>query len=200
MIQAQLEAHFNPIRQQIIGIDQTFNGPYGEQKIAYADWTASGRLYAPVEQRLSHTFGPFVANTHSESNTTGTTMTHAYHLAQKMIKQHVNASANDVIITAGPGMTTVVNKFQRILGLRMVEQLQPYLNLPTAQRPVVFVTHMEHHSNQTSWLETIADVEVLAPDAQGLVCTDSLRQRLAQFADRSLKIGAFTSCSNVTGI
>jgi selenocysteine lyase/cysteine desulfurase len=200
MLQTQLEAYFKPFRQHIIGIDQSFSGPYGEKRIAYADWTASGRLYSPIEQRMSGTFGPFVANTHSESNTTGTTMTHAYHLAQLRIKQHVNADANDVIIMAGAGMTTVVNKFQRILGLRLVEQLLPYLNLPNHKRPVVFVTHMEHHSNQTSWLETIADVEVLEPNALGLVCPDNLRQRLRQFDDRPLKIGAFTSCSNVTGI
>jgi selenocysteine lyase/cysteine desulfurase len=33
----------------------------------------------------------------------------------------------------------------------------------------VFVTHMEHHSNQTSWLETLCEVRVIPPTADGLV-------------------------------
>ncbi len=49
-----------------------------------------------------------LANTHSESSITGTTMTLAYHEAHKIIKDHVNAGKDDVIITAGSGMTTVV--------------------------------------------------------------------------------------------
>ena len=36
--------------------------------------------------------------------------------------------------------------------------------IPESERPIVFVTHMEHHSNQTSWLETIARVVVIPPD------------------------------------
>ena len=28
------------------------------------------------------------------------------------------------------------------------------------------MTHMEHHSNQTSWLETMADVHIVNPDAK----------------------------------
>lgn len=195
-----LERYFAPIREHIVGNQQTFIGPYGEQRIVYADWTASGRLYRPIEQRMLETFGPFVANTHSESNITGGTMTQAYHLAQKIIKQHVNAGPDDVIITAGSGMTTVINKFQRILGLKVAEQLQRYFDLPRRNRPIVFVTHMEHHSNQTSWLETIADVEIMQPDEQGLVDCDHLRHLLDVYNDRTLKIGAFTACSNVTGI
>jgi hypothetical protein len=35
-----------------------------------------------------------------------------------IIKHHVHASADDVLITDGTGMTGVVNKFQRILGLK----------------------------------------------------------------------------------
>ena len=45
-------------------------------------------------------------------------MTKAYHHSQKIIKNHVNAGTDDIIITAGFGMTAVVNKLQRILGLR----------------------------------------------------------------------------------
>ncbi|GIV98499.1 MAG: selenocysteine lyase [Herpetosiphonaceae bacterium] len=196
----RLEDYFAPFREQIVGYHQTFKGPYGEKRIVYADWTASGRLYTPIERKLTTTFGPFVGNTHSESSITGMAMTQAYHLAHSLIKQHVNAGPDDVIITAGFGMTTVINKFQRILGLRLAEQLQPFCSIPDHARPIVIITHMEHHSNQTSWLETVADVECMEPDEQGLVNLDHLRQLLERYQDRPLKIGSFTACSNVTGI
>jgi selenocysteine lyase/cysteine desulfurase len=59
---------------------------------------------------------------------------------------------------------------------------------------------MEHHSNQTSWEETIADVVVLTAKEDGLVDPSDLEQKLQTYKDRPLKIGAFTACSNVTGI
>ena len=57
-----------------------------------------------------------------------------------------------------------------------------------------------HHSNQTSWLETVADVAIIEPDEEGLVNLDHLTQLLEQYKDRKTKIAAITSCSNVTGI
>ena len=47
-----LEKYFDKFRQQIIGLNETFVTPYGEQKMIYADWTASGRLYRPIEEKL----------------------------------------------------------------------------------------------------------------------------------------------------
>lgn len=196
----ELEKYFDPYRRQIVGIDQTFRTAHGEPKIVYADWTASGRLYGPIERRISEAMGPFVGNTHTESSVTGTRMTQAYHKAHEIIKRHVNAGAEDVIITQGFGMTSAVCRFQRILGLRMPEHLSRYMSLPEQHRPVVFVTHMEHHSNHTSWLETVADVVCVEPDEEGRVDLDSLRALLDRYADRSVKIGAFTACSNVTGV
>ncbi len=195
-----LEEYFNQFRKNIIGIDQTFTSPYGEKKIIYSDWIASGRLYAPIEKKIVETFGPYVGNTHSEASITGTTMTVAYQTAHEIIKDHVHAGKDDVIITAGSGMTAMINKFQRILGLKVPEQLKAYLNLPAELTPVVFVTHMEHHSNHTSWLETIADVVCIQPDSEGLIDLHDFEVQLEKYKDRKLKIGAFTACSNVTGI
>jgi selenocysteine lyase/cysteine desulfurase len=96
-----LEDYFQLYRENIIGIDQKFESPYGIQPIVYADWIASGRLYQPIENIISYRFGPFVGNTHTETSETGTLMTNAYHFAQKKIKEHVNAGPDDVIITAG---------------------------------------------------------------------------------------------------
>jgi len=195
-----LARFFEGFRQGIVGLRHGFCGPCGEQRLLYADWTASGRLYAPIESCLLQQFGPLVGNTHSESSATGVAMTRAYQHAQAILKRHVHAGPDDVIITQGSGMTAVVNKLQRMLGLRLPEQLAPFCRLPAELRPVVFITHMEHHSNQTSWLETVADVEVIPPDALGQVSVEKLTEALGRYRQRPLKIGAFTDCSNVTGI
>lgn len=195
-----LEDYFQQFRDNIIGIDQRFATPFGEQRIIYADWTASGRMYRPIESRLMNEIMPFVGNTHTESTVTGATMTHAYHEALALIKRHVGAAKGDVIISSNSGMTGVVNKFQRILGLKVHEKYQQRVRLDPAEKPVVFCTHMEHHSNQTSWLETIADLEVIQPNDEGLIEPDNLRELVKKYADRKVKIAAVTSCSNVTGI
>jgi selenocysteine lyase/cysteine desulfurase len=195
-----LELYFDQFRKNIIGINQEFISPFGKQKIVYTDWTASGRLYRPIEEKMMNVFGPFVANTHTETTISGTAMTMAYHEARKIIKRHVNANDDDVLITDGTGMTGVVNKLQRILGLRIAENLKEFTNVPKELRPIVLISHMEHHSNQTSWLETIADVEVIPCDEEGLFCLEKFKVTLEKYKDRSFKVASITSCSNVTGI
>ncbi len=199
-IPTQLEHYFQEFRENIIGIDQEFVSPYGARKIIYTDWTASGRLYRPIEKKMMNDFGPFVANTHTETTVSGTAMTMAYQKARNIIKDHVNANSDDVLITDGTGMTGVVNKFQRILGLKIPENLKDYINIPAEKKPVVFISHMEHHSNQTSWLETIADVAVIPSCEEGLFSVENLKILLEKYKDRSFKIASITSCSNVTGI
>ncbi|MFA7290228.1 MAG: aminotransferase class V-fold PLP-dependent enzyme [Melioribacteraceae bacterium] len=195
-----LESYFKKYRDNIIGIDHEFNSPFGTKKIIYADWIASGRLYSPIENIMNEKFAPFVGNTHSESSVTGTSMTLAYKEARNIIKKHVNAGVDDVLLFVGSGMTSAVNKFQRILGFKICEQLNKFTSIPLEDKPIVFLTHMEHHSNQTSWLETIADVEVIEPDEQGLIDLNHLEELLQKYKNRKIKIGSFTGASNVTGI
>jgi selenocysteine lyase/cysteine desulfurase len=196
----ELETYFSQFRQHIIGIDQEFVSPFGKKKIIYTDWTASGRLYRPIEEKLCNEFGPYVANTHTETTVSGTAMTRAYHKAKHIIKDHVHCNEDDVLIVCGSGMTDAVNKFQRILGLKVPENLQKFTNVPDEIRPVVFISHMEHHSNQTSWLETIAKVEIIPPGEDGLFCMGNLEILLEEYKDYALKIASVIGGSNVTGI
>lgn len=195
-----IEKYFDKFRKNIVGINSTFNSPYGEKKIIYADWIASGRLYGPIEKKILEDFGPFVANTHTETSETGTLMTHAYHYSHEIIRKHINASPDDIVITACNGMTGVINKLQRILGLKIQSAVVEKADIKKEDRPVVFVTHMEHHSNHTSWYETIADVIVLPPADDLLVDTEELERQLEVYKERKVKIGSFSACSNVTGI
>ncbi|MED3563719.1 aminotransferase class V-fold PLP-dependent enzyme, partial [Bacillus xiapuensis] len=195
-----LEEYFQRFRSQVIGINHEIETPYGMKKIIYTDWTASGRLYRPIERKISEVFGPFMANTHTESNTTSLMMTAIYKQSKKIIKEHVNADEQDAVVLDGFGMTAVMNKFQRILGLRIPEKLKGNVQIPEKERPIIFISHMEHHSNHTSWLETIGEVVILTPTTSGAIDVQQLEQLLHKNRDRPLKIGSFTACSNVTGI
>ncbi|HEX9511856.1 MAG TPA: aminotransferase class V-fold PLP-dependent enzyme, partial [Puia sp.] len=198
-----LEDYFSLFRQNIIGCEQLFESPFGRKRILYADWTASGRAYGPIEARIQDEILPFFANTHTETTITGRMMSRAYEEAKTIVKDHVHAKEDDVLVFCGSGMTAAVNKLQRIMGLRLPERVMDYvecLRLDEASRPLVLVTHMEHHSNHISWLETIATVEMIRPCENGNVDLEHLRQLLEQYKDRKNKIAAITACSNVTGI
>ena len=191
---------FSPYRNQVIGIDQAFATPCGEKHVIYADWTASGRLYRPIEDYVANRLGPFVGNTHTETTVTGTRMTAAYRQAQQIIKRHVHAGDGEAIFFSGFGMTAVINKLQRLLGLRIPDQYCGKLPGRCRKKPLVIITHMEHHSNHTSWNECYCHVEIIRRGADGLPDLDHLETILKRHKDRELKIGSFTACSNVTGI
>ncbi|OFY84004.1 MAG: selenocysteine lyase [Bacteroidetes bacterium RIFCSPLOWO2_12_FULL_35_15] len=195
-----LEDHFKKFRKNTIGAEKAFETPYGFKQLLYVDWTASGRLYRPIEQLISEDIGVFVGNTHSETSVTGSTMTNAYQNALSIIKEHVGANDNDILFSSNSGMTGLVNKFQRILGLRIHEKFKDQIIISEEDKPVVFVTHMEHHSNQVSWIETIAEVVLIESTKDGLVDLEYLKNLLKIYKSRKLKIAAITSCSNVTGI
>ncbi len=191
---------FSEFRKNVIGIEREYDFVSGSKRIVYADWTASGKLYKSIESFITDELGPFVANTHTETTVTGTRMTKAYHQAQKIIKEHVNANNNDVLISAGFGMTAVINKLQRIMGLRVPEQFCEQTNCNPKDKPLVIITHMEHHSNQTTWNECYCDVEIINRKDDGLPDLEHLEEILKKNKNRKLKIGSFSACSNVTGI
>ena len=195
-----LESYFSKFRGNTIGVHHTFESAYGTQKIIYADWIASGRLYVPIEDIVLNRIGPMIANTHSFSSETGKASTYAYQHARDLIKKHVNASDQDCLVATGTGMTAALSKLQRIMGLRAKDNIYNIKLNFDDERPVVFITHMEHHSNQVPWYETIADVVVLPADENNLVDPEILSKEIKKYAKRTLKIGSFTACSNVTGV
>ncbi|WP_424963985.1 aminotransferase class V-fold PLP-dependent enzyme [Ekhidna sp.] len=194
-----LESHFAFFRKGIIGQNQTIETNEKVVKMLYADWTASGRCYKPIEDSMLEEVLPFIGNTHTETNYVGSYITDRYLSARQQIKRHVNANEDDILISYGSGMTDVINKLQRLLGLRLPESDKWIRQTLIKEQPVVFITHLEHHSNHTSWLETICKVIVVPPDDNGLVSVSNFREAIGQFPER-LKIASITACSNVTGI
>ncbi len=212
---ARMDRHF--LRQQIVGVDSTFHTPFGERLMVYCDYTASGRCLRFVEayvQSLQRVY----ANTHTEDDITGRSMTQLLHDAESAIKRSVNAGAEGCIVACGTGATGAIDKLQQIIGVALAPATRRNLHeaidasgadfgsarlceLLDGTQPVVFVGPYEHHSNELSWRQSLATTIEVRLDANGQVDLEHLETLLSdpRFAGRR-KIGSFSAASNVTGV
>ncbi len=205
------------LRRSILGSDAAFETPFGRRLMVYADYTASGRGLTFIEdylKRLQRTY----ANTHTEDDVSGRSMSKLLHEAERIIKNAVHAGPGGRILAVGAGSTAAIDRFQRILGVQFApatralllgilesgldpSRIEEVRRLLAERRPVVFVGPFEHHSNEVTWREGLAEVvEVgLAPDG-GLDLADLERLLREDRYKNRLRIGSFSAASNVTGM
>jgi selenocysteine lyase/cysteine desulfurase len=202
--EAEERAFLDHVRRGVVGLDAKIATSEGEKPLLYFDWIASGRFHHAVEDALNARVLPFMANTHTETSATGRRMTGLYERAFRRIAAYVNAGPDDVVLPVGSGSTGAVNRLIQVMGLRIPSALEDRYGLsrhiPASERPVVFRSQMEHHSNDVTWRETIADTVYVAFDAHGRISPEALDAALERYRDRPLKIGTFSAASNVTGI
>ncbi len=192
------------IRDSVIGDGVVMAGPFGPTRLVYADFTASGRSLTFLEDLIQREVLPLYANTHTESSGTGWQTSRLREDARRIIRRAVRGGADDLVIFTGSGATAAIDKLTRVLGLTLPEGLDQRLGLraqiPTDERPVVFIGPYEHHSNELPWRYSIADVVTIDADESGRIDLAYLERRLVEYAARPLKIGSFSAASNVTGI
>jgi selenocysteine lyase/cysteine desulfurase len=191
------------LRNEVIGSGAEITTPFGQRRITYADYVASGRPLHYIERTLLERVMPSYANTHTEDSFTGARTTHYAHEAAEYIKRCLGADDRYKIIFTGTGSTAAIKRLQEILGLSVPSPLRARVLEVTRpeERPVVFVGPYEHHSNEVSWRETIAEVVEIPLCEKGLIDLDALHAALTdkKYANRP-KIGSFSAASNVTGI
>jgi selenocysteine lyase/cysteine desulfurase len=192
------------VRESVIGKDTAVETPFGLRRVTYADYTASGRSLAMIEDFIRDQVLPLYANTHTETSGTGLQTTRFREEAREIIRRSVGANREHAVIFAGSGSTGAVDRLVGLLGIRLPRGLSQTYGLedliPAHERPVVFVGPYEHHSNELPWRESIADVIEIKEDADGHIDLVELETRLIEFEERPLRIGSFSAASNVTGI
>ena len=186
---------FEQLREQIVGIDSTFDTPFGRRLMVYCDYTASGRCLAFVERYLQN-LQRIYANTHTEDDLTGRSMSRLLHEAERTIKDAVNAGPHGRIVACGTGATGAIDKLQQILGialspatrravgehLRQVlgeERFEAFRQYQQSRQPVVFVGPYEHHSNEVTWRQGLATVVEVNLAADGGIDLAHLERLLA---------------------
>jgi selenocysteine lyase/cysteine desulfurase len=199
----RLAQTFTPetIRQQLIE-GGVINTPFGERRITYADYIASGRSLRWIEDRINSHVLPLYANTHTEDSATGAHSTRLTHWAGQYIKQQLGASQFSIIF-CGTGCTAAIKRMQEILGMTVPSTLRQRVldTFAPHERPVVFVGPYEHHSNEVSWRESLAEVVEVPLGSAGGIDLDALETALMdpRFVGRP-KMGSFSAASNVTGV
>ena len=205
------------LRDQVIGVDAPIETPFGRRPMVYCDYTASGRSLRFIERYLQGLLQTY-ANTHTEDDVTGRSMSRLLHEAEAAIKRAVNAGPGGCIVACGTGATGAIDKLQRILGVALapatrerIERIEEAaLDAEAAaaarrarreQAPVVFLGPYEHHSNEVSWRQGLANVVNVDLGRDGGVDLAHLERLLTdpRWQGRP-RIGSFSAASNVTGM
>ncbi|MGL1891817.1 MAG: aminotransferase class V-fold PLP-dependent enzyme [Spirochaetaceae bacterium] len=210
------------LRQEIIGRNEFFKSPVGKRPLVYADYTASGRGLYFIENYIQNLLR-FYANSHTDDDFTGKTMTNLLHEAEHNIKEIVNAGDSGKIIFAGTGATGAITRLQQILGVFWSPALKERLDIMIdscsavsevsspcntslrermdSMKPIVFVGPYEHHSNEIMWRQSLCEVVEVPLNSLGELDLIILEQMVSdEKYNKREKIGSFSAASNVSGI
>ena len=194
------------IRANVIGDDEAVVGPFGLRRVTYADYTASGRSLAFIEDFIREAVLPLYGNTHTESSGTGRQTTRFREDARRIIRDAVGANAADhVVLFAGSGSTGAIDRL--IDCPRDPPAGRPRRPLRPARRRSRPTSARSSSSARTSTTATSCPganrwptSSSIPEDHDGRIDLARLEAALIEHADRPLKIGSFSAASNVTGV
>ena len=110
-----------------------------------------------MEETLLRDFAPYIANTHTETSFTGHAATAAYQQARAILKAHVGANADDVLL----GVGTAARRPSTNCSACWACASPPTTSAPPRwlHKTAAGAHHPHgHHSNHTTWLECDVDL------------------------------------------
>ena len=177
----------------LIGAEVRIDTGAGPMKMVYADYVASGRALAQVEDFIRDEVLPFYANTHTESSFCGRYSTTLREAARQTVARLCGAEVRvHAVIFSGSGATAGVNQLVHLLDLAG--------SLARGESVTVLTGPYEHHSNLLPWRESGAQVEEITEASAGGPDMDALEAALARLAGSGRVIVAMSAAANVTGI
>lgn len=179
-----LTPSFNNFRSLYFGLDVAV--PLldsSRRRYVNFDNAASTPAFAAVQQAVDG-FMTYYSSVHRGTGFKSQLSTHYYEQARHIVLRFLGADPQEHTCIFGKNTTEAVNKLARRF---------PF----TAQRNVVLVTGMEHHSNDLPWRAVTHTVHVaLTPDGQ--LDEADFDRKLDQHGEH-LALVAITGASNVTG-
>ncbi|WP_435310811.1 aminotransferase class V-fold PLP-dependent enzyme [Primorskyibacter sedentarius] len=182
----------NRLRDGLIGDGVMIDGPFGARPLLYADYVASGRALAQVEDFIRDRVLPYYANSHTQASFCGAFTTRLREAARAEIARLTGAGPDTSVVFTGSGSTAGLN---RLVGLLDIAGI-------TARggRVALILGPYEHHSNLLPWRESGADVTEIPEHPGGGPDMQALNDALVAAKGADLIVGSFSAASNVTGI
>jgi selenocysteine lyase/cysteine desulfurase len=181
---------WNGLGEQVIGDRAAVETPFGQRPLIYADYTASGRAYGPIEDFIRDRVLPYYANTHSDSSLTGRQTNHLREQARDIIREALNAGPEHAVIFCGTGATAAINKLVDLLELRQAQ----------SEPVVMLIGPYEHHSNELPWRESEVELVTIPLNEEGALDLQALESQLQYYRGKARILASFSAASNVTGL
>lgn len=171
------------ISEKVVGIDKMvplLNG--NKARYIYFDNAASTPTLEPVLSSLN-SFMEWYSSIHRGTGFKSQISTHYFEQARKIVAEFFNVNLKDHLVIFGKNGTEAINKLAH--------------RIPLPEDCVIFVTKMEHHSNDLPW-RFRRPVIHLAVDAQGRLDWQDFENKLEEYKGK-VGLVAVTGASNVTG-
>lgn len=165
----------------------------------YFDYTASGLAVESIENEMKLIKTNY-ANTHSKDAKLSNTMNNLWDSSRLSLFQLLDINPREFeIIPVGTGATAAIKKFQELIGIYIPPKTRKRMKIETIDKPLILIGPYEHHSNDVSYRESIADTIRFGLNCDGGVCLDDLENKLKENFGREIYI-CIAVASNVTGI
>lgn len=167
------------VHENLVGSHAMVQSPFGNKRMTYADYTASGRSLYMIENYISKYVLGYYGNTHTSTSFASMQTSQFREDAKNIIRKCCNANADDAVIFCGSGATSAIHKLIGVLGLG---------DASIGKSAVVFLGPYEHHSNILPWKETGAKLVRIEEDRKGQVNLQHLETVLEEHSSGSWKM------------